>query len=140
MQALVIKVKNNVWCQNFTERLGWYVNLRASVMSDLPPPHFMKTSRFPWNLAHKKRDLKVFIWNCDMLNAVWIYVRYDLLYHCKICMWNRIRTPFATLFLCRAVKEWLSLSTVEYGAQKLVNHSSFWKRFSHALFNPPRSD
>ena len=74
MQALVIKVKNNVWYQNFTERLGWYVNLRASVMCDLPPPHFTKTSRFPWNLAHKKRDLKVFIWNCDMLNAVWIYM------------------------------------------------------------------
>ena len=82
---------------NFTERWVWLEKFESALNMICFPKyiwsinfffHFVKTSRFPWNLEHKKGDLKFSL-------LYMLHVNFS-----KISLLNGIRTPpppFATL-------------------------------------------
>ena len=69
----VIKAKIiNIWCMNIKEKWVWLIYLWTNMRHDWVLKYWwpmnvlsyiVETSRFPWNIVHRKRDMKVSLLN-----------------------------------------------------------------------------
>ena len=82
-----------VWYLNFTERGGgWFVTLWTS-KRDEASFHVVTSLRFPWNLIHKKRDLKFSLLNLWHIKCC-VKEKRCMNFFCKVCaIQNQDPTP-----------------------------------------------
>lgn len=84
----VIKAKIiNIWCMNIKEKWVWLMYLWTNMRHDWWPmnvlSYIVETSRFPWNIVHRKRDMKI-----SLLNTCTWRMTFS-----KNWAWNRISFP-----------------------------------------------